>query len=114
MKCVHYGEPKKSAPADTVSLQRGCCSITNLKQGDGVLVPMKCGEQPQHRRICDSQKAWLKNGDHAPIKEINDALIGMENILSKLFWSSDVQNLKNSRRKSKGKTDLVDNVIWKY
>ncbi len=63
MKCVHYGRPRKSAPADTVSLRQGCCSLFNLKQDAGVLVPMKSVMKHNHKpdpRIYDHYRKNLR------------------------------------------------------
>ncbi len=42
-------EPRKSASTDTISLQQGLCSIVNLKQEEGVHVPMKFDMMHNHK-----------------------------------------------------------------
>ncbi len=134
MECVHYGESRKSAPVDTVSLRQGCCSIVNLKQANGIPVPMKCDmrhnrkPEPQdgahYRKNLGLPENLAENVEtmlsvNAPTEELREALVGMDNKIStivleftnKSYVSSDVQNLKQSHRKAKGKTDPVDNML---
>ncbi len=101
MKCVHYGgQPRKSAPADTISLRQGCCSIVNLKQADGILVPMKCDMRHNHQPEPQDCAHYRKNlrlpenlagkeetmlSVNAPTEELREALVGMDNKIPTLF-----------------------------
>ncbi len=100
MKCVHFGQPKISAPADTISLRQGCCSIVNLKQSDGILGPTKCDTRHNHKpkpQDCAHDRKNLRLPENlaekvetmlsvnAPTEEVREALVDMGNKIPTLF-----------------------------